>query len=83
MQKLNDKVVVHIFTFGVQSYKSLIQTGRLILYREIVDVCSQIHTKHKVIQCVHNLVLFHFKLVVHIMTIGRQKVSYRFYRTDS
>jgi len=41
-----------------------------MLYREIIAVCSQIHTKHINILCEQNVVLFNVKLVVHIVTTG-------------
>ena len=39
-----------------------------MLYREIIAVCSQIHTKHINTLCVQNVVLLNVKLVVHIVT---------------
>ena len=39
-----------------------------MLYREIMAVCSQIHTKH--ILCGQNVELLNVKLAVHIVTIG-------------
>ena len=41
-----------------------------MLYREISDVCSQIHTKHVNTLCGQNVVLFNVKLVVRIFTTG-------------
>ena len=38
-----------------------------MLYREIIVVCSQIYTKHKV--CGQNEELLNVKLAVHIVTI--------------
>ena len=53
VELLNVKLVVHIVTIGLQSVKSLIQkTSQLMLYREIIAVCSQIHTKHINTLCV-------------------------------
>jgi len=44
---LNVKLVaVHIVTTGLQSIKSVIKTSELVLYREIIAVCSEIHTRH-------------------------------------
>ena len=41
-----------------------------MLYREIIAVCSQIHTKHiNTLRC-QNVVLLSVKLVVHIVTTG-------------
>jgi len=40
-----------------------------MLYREIIAVCSQIHTKH-ITLCGQNVELVNDKLVVHIVTTG-------------
>ena len=37
-----------------------------MLYREIIAVCSQIHTEHKL--CGQNVELLNVKLMVHIVT---------------
>jgi len=39
-----------------------------MLYREIIAVCSQIHTKHKNTLCGQTTELLIVKLVVHIVT---------------
>jgi len=39
-----------------------------MLYREIIAVCSEIHTKHINTLCGQNVELFSVKLVVHIET---------------
>jgi len=41
-----------------------------MLYREIIAVCSQIHTKHTNTLCGQNVELLNVKLVVHIETTG-------------
>jgi len=41
-----------------------------MLYRKIIAVCSQIHTKHKNTLCGQNVKFLNVKLVVHIMTTG-------------
>ena len=41
-----------------------------MLHREIIAVCSQIHTKHKHALCGQNVELLNVKLVVHIVTTG-------------
>jgi hypothetical protein len=47
-----------------------------MLYREIIAVCSQIHTKHTNTLCGQNVKLLSVKLVVHIVTTGAlQRVS--------
>ena len=39
-----------------------------MLYREIMDVCSEIHTKHINTLCGQNVELLTVKLMVHIVT---------------
>jgi len=41
-----------------------------MLYREIIAVCSQIHTKHINTVCGQNVELLNVKLVLHIVTTG-------------
>ena len=41
-----------------------------MLYREIIAVCSQIHTKHINTQCGQNVVFMNVKLLVHVVTTG-------------
>ena len=41
-----------------------------MLYREIIAICSQIHTKHINTLCGQNVELLKVKLVVHIVTTG-------------
>ena len=41
-----------------------------MMYREIIAVCSQIHTKHINTVCGQNVELLNVKLLVHIMTTG-------------
>ena len=58
----------------------VIKTSQLILYREIIAVCSQTHTKHintKHINTLNrqNVDLLNVKLVVHIVTTGLQRVE--------
>ena len=45
-----------------------------MLYREIIVVCSEIHTKHLNTLCGQNVELLNVKLVVHIVTTGLQSV---------
>jgi len=51
---------------------SVIKTGQLMLNREIIAVCSQIHTKHRNTLCGQNVhvELLNVKLAVHIVTTG-------------
>jgi len=46
-----------------------------MLYREIIAVCSQIHTKHINTLCGQNVELLNVKLVVHIATTGLWRVD--------
>jgi len=39
-----------------------------MLYRKIIAVCSEIHTKHINTRCGQNVELLNVKLVVHIVT---------------
>jgi len=41
-----------------------------MLYREIMAVCSQLHTKHINSLCGQNVELLSVKLAVHIVTTG-------------
>jgi len=40
--------------WALEGYISVIKTSQLIMYREIIAVCSQIHTKHTNILCREN-----------------------------
>jgi hypothetical protein len=46
------------------------KNNQLMLYGEIIAVCSQIHTEHTNTLCGQNVELLHVKLVVHIVTTG-------------
>jgi len=54
---------------------SVIKTSQLMLYMEIISVCSQIHTKHTNTLCGQNVELLSVKLAVHIVTTGLQRVN--------
>jgi len=41
-----------------------------MLYREIIAVCSEIHTKHVNSLCGQNVEVVNVKLVAHLVTIG-------------
>jgi len=41
-----------------------------MMYREIIALCSEIHTKHINTLCGQNIELLKVKLVVHIETTG-------------
>ena len=47
---------------------SVIKTSQLMLYREIMAVCSEIHTKHINTVCGQNVELLNVNLAVHIVT---------------
>ena len=49
---------------------SVVKTSQLVLCREIIAVCSQIHTKHINTQCGQNVEMLNVKLVVRIVTNG-------------
>ena len=46
-----------------------------MFYREIIAVCSQIHTKHINTLCGQNVELLNVKLVVYIVTTGLYRVT--------
>jgi hypothetical protein len=50
---------------------SVIKTSQLMLNREIMAVCSEIHTKHINTLCGQNVELLNVKLAVHIVTTVR------------
>ena len=49
---------------------SVIRTSQLMLYREIIAVCSEIHIKHITTHCGQNVEFVNVKLVVHRVTTG-------------
>jgi len=54
---------------------SVIKTSQLMLYREIIAVCSQIHTKHINTLCGQNVELLNVKLAVYKATTELQTVK--------
>jgi len=54
-----------------------------MLYREIIAVCSEIHTKHLNTVCGQNVELLNVKLVVHIVTTGLYTVKCLLYKPVS
>jgi len=48
----------------------VIKNSQLMLYREIMAVCFEIHTKHINVLCGQNVELLNVKLAVHIVTTG-------------
>ena len=53
----------------------VIKTSQLMLYREMMAVCSEIHTKHINTVCGQNVELLNVKLAVYIVTTGLQRVK--------
>jgi hypothetical protein len=51
---------------------SVVKTSQLMLYREIIAVCSEIHTKRINTLCGQNVELSNVKLAVHIVTPKEQ-----------
>ena len=51
------------------------KTSQLMLYREIMVVCSEIHTKYINTVCGQNVELLNVKLAVHTVTTGLQRVK--------
>ena len=45
VELLNVKLAVHTVTTGPQGFKNVIKTNQLMLYREIIVICSQTQTK--------------------------------------
>ena len=60
---------------------SVIKTSQLMLYREIIAVCSQIHTKHIIALYEQNVESLNVKLVVHMLTTGLWRVNYAILNT--
>jgi len=44
-------------------------------YRDIIAVCSEIHTQHLNTVCWQNVELLNVKLAVHIVTTGLQRLQ--------
>ena len=55
---------------AVNTLRLCYKTSQLMLYREIMAVCSEIHTKHINTVCGQNVELLNVKLAVHIVTTG-------------
>jgi len=70
VESLKVKLAVHIVTSGLKRVKSVTKTNQLTLYREIMAVYSEIHTKYINTLCGQNVELLNVKLVVHIVTTG-------------
>jgi hypothetical protein len=46
-----------------------------MLYREIIAVCSQIHTKHLNTLCGQNVELLYVKMAVYLIRAGKKNAS--------
>jgi hypothetical protein len=69
-------------TTGLQRVKSVTKINQLMLYREIIAVCSQIHRKHTNTLCGQNAEFLMLNLVVNIVTAGLWKSGYFEIRYD-
>jgi hypothetical protein len=49
-----------------------------MLYKEVIAVCSRIHTKHINTLCEQYLELLNVKLMVHIVTAGAYEINKSF-----
>jgi hypothetical protein len=56
-------------------FVSVIKTNQLMLYREIIAVCSEIHTKHINTFCGQNVEFVNVKHLLLEETIGYYKVN--------
>ena len=74
-----DRVCLHFSSLSLSLSLSLyiyiyiyiyIYTSQLMLYREIIALCSEIHTKHINTVSGQNVGFESFKLAVHIVTAG-------------
>ena len=52
-------------------------------FRDIIAVCSEIHTKHISTLCGQNVELLNVKLAVHLVTAGLQRVKCLLYKPVS
>jgi len=55
---------------AVNTLRLTYKSSQLMIYREIIAVCSEIHTKHIDTLCGQNVELLNVKLVVRIVTTG-------------
>jgi hypothetical protein len=52
-----------------------------MLCREIIALCSEIHTKHIHTRCGQNVEMLNVKLVVHIVTTGLEMLIVNIFRS--
>jgi len=55
---------IHSVPSSKHTPSQLLQTSQLMLYREIIALCSEIHTKHINTLCGQNVELLNVKLAV-------------------
>ena len=71
-----DYVYIDIFSpYRAVNTARLSYKNQSMLYREIMALCSEIHTKHINTLCGQNVELLNDKLAVHIVTTGLQSVK--------
>jgi len=61
-------IKIHSLPHSKHIPSHLLKTSRLTLYREIISVCSEIHTKHINTLCGQDVELLSVKLVARIVT---------------
>jgi hypothetical protein len=61
---------LHKNTYLTEKTVGIIKTSQLMLYRELIALCSEIHTKHINTLCGQNVDLLNIKLAVHKVTTG-------------
>ena len=66
--RLNMKHTEMFSPYRAENTPSVIKTSQLMLYREIIAVCSQIHTKHANTLCGQNVELY-----IMIQSVPRSK----------
>ena len=72
---MHDSKIIYCVMYKDISYRAVntlwvTEASQLMLYREIMAVCSEIHTKYKNTLCGQNVELLNVKLAVHIVTTG-------------
>jgi hypothetical protein len=59
----------------IANLRKRLKASQLMLYREIIAVCSEIHIAHINTLCGQNVELLNVKLAVHIVTTGPYRVK--------
>ena len=65
---LSVDLALRIATTGLYRQTSVIKTSQLMMYKNLIVVCSQIHTKQNITMCGWNVILLSVILAVHIVT---------------